>query len=281
MDAGRVENPFRGIVLYRAETGSTMQDARDFVRTHESYHGIVIVAGFQTAGRGRGVNRSWSCAAGQGLLFTLILDTKQLQLREPTPFSTSDFGSSTLPLRAGLALASALEENYRLAPSVKWPNDVLVENKKIAGILCEAHAAYQLLAMGLNVGAGSVPIDSGLRWPATSLEAEIGAMPPLEVLLSQILRSVDRALEEKNLKTAIEARLFGLGKSVRFNPGADTVNSTTDAIEGRVLGVSESGALLLRLSRDEREICFHSGEISYGEAGSEAGSTEERHESCS
>ncbi len=277
MDADRVENPFDGTVLYRAETGSTMQDARDFVRTHENFHGAVIVAGFQSEGRGRGAGRRWACPAGEGLLFTLIFDTTQLRRPELTTSSATDFGISTLPLLAGLALAAVLEENYELVPMVKWPNDVLVKDRKIAGILCEAHSTYQLLAMGVNVGPGSVPVDPGLRWPATSVAAETGSRPPLELLLSQILRSVDRTLEEKSLKTAIERRLYGLGRKVWFVPGVGNQVSGADRIEGRLAGVSESGALLLRRSGDDREIACLAGEISFNGTGP----TGDRLESCS
>ncbi len=259
MNPETVDNPFGGKVIYLPQTESTMLDARELGRSGPNAHGSVVVAGFQSAGRGRGGGRSWICPSGEGLLFTLVL---------ADPSAPRPYGLSTLPLRAGLALARALEEDYHLTARVKWPNDVLVSGRKIAGILCEAYPGFQLLAMGINVGLRSVPPGpagndaAALRWPATSLAEQAGSPPEHGELLTRVLYRVQAALKDDRWLTELNERLFGLDRRVRFLTGrpGDQI-----AAVGRVMGIAESGSIRIRRESDGRELSFPGGELEFFE----------------
>lgn len=255
MNPDLVDNPFGGKVIYFPETESTMIDARKLGRSGPRAHGSVVVAGFQSAGRGRGRGRSWICPNGEGLLFTLVL--ADAPDRRP-------YGVTALPLRAGLALARVLEEDYHLSALVKWPNDVLVAGNKIAGILCEAYPGFQLLAMGINVGLRSAPSAAAEaaapRWPATSLAAQTGGMTPHEELLTRVLHRVQAALANDHWCADLNARLFGADRTVRLVVGSPAAGRG-NAVVGRVAGVTESGSIRIRRESDGRELSFPSGEL--------------------
>ena len=120
------ESPFWGApIYYQAETDSTMLDAA-FLVSRGTPSGTVVVAGFQHAGRGRYAERKWVSKPGDGLLFTLILDSEFLET-----------ALELTPLLVGLGVALYVEERARRPCLIKWPNDVLADGGKISGILCE------------------------------------------------------------------------------------------------------------------------------------------------
>ena len=106
--------------------------------------GTVIRAGFQSRGRGRIPGRVWSADAGGNLLFTLILSTRAF------PFPVT-----RIPLLCGLALCRYFSTVFRLEPLIKWPNDVLIDEKKVSGILCEARGERILIGIGINCNQSS------------------------------------------------------------------------------------------------------------------------------
>ena len=133
-----IRNPFGAPVFYQAETGSTMDDAREIVHrfTAEGIpvaEGTVAAAGFQHGGRGRIPARKWDSPPGENLICTTILHF-------PPP--------ACITLRTGLAVA---ETFARFLPAgagdveIKWPNDVLCAGRKLAGILCESDGRFVYL----------------------------------------------------------------------------------------------------------------------------------------
>ena len=153
-----------GIILHKEETESTMDDARAAVETGRG-HGTVCSADRQRRGRGRMPGRRWE-NGDAAILFTLIL--------------RRDSVSSAYPLTQLLALALCrrLEGAYGVPVRIKWPNDVLADSRKIAGILVETQGEFYLAGIGLNVEVPA-PAGSGgdLRLPAAGL-AEWAAPPP-------------------------------------------------------------------------------------------------------
>lgn len=132
--------------------------------------GLVLAAREQTAGRGRG-GRSWSAPPGRSLAFSVLL-----RPLVPTPQLLS------LPMAAALATSDVLREHH-LVPTLKWPNDVRVGERKISGVLLETVGPVAILGIGLNVNmtpAEAAAIDQ----PATSLRIETGAEYALEPLLA-------------------------------------------------------------------------------------------------
>jgi len=158
--------------IFRKETTvSTNLDAR------EGESGDVFVAEFQSAGRGR-LDHTWLSAKGENLTFSVVLAGAG---RPPSEIAT-------LPLVVGLAVVKALAS---LAPlSLKWPNDVLCEGRKLAGILCERYGDNVIAGIGLNVNQTEFPPE--IAWRATSLAVLCGRCFDRETVLSDVLKSLDK-----------------------------------------------------------------------------------------
>lgn len=196
--------------------------------------GTLVLANEQTAGRGR-LDRSWSTPRGVALALSLIL----------RPGGMSSAGLMALNALGALAVAEAVEE-LALNATIKWPNDVLIGQRKAAGVLVEAawrgdEMEYAVLGIGVNVKQGSAPPDRAVRWPATSLEAAAGRSVGRVNLLARVLRSLDRWLEQLGsveLQQALERRLAYVGQTVE-------VRLRSGLVEGTLLGLSAQGQLRL------------------------------------
>lgn len=121
------------------QTGSTNADLLEAARAGAA-EGLVLVAEEQTAGRGR-LGRTWSAPAGAALTFSVLL--------RPAGVPPTRLG--WLPLLTGVAVAAAVRAETGVPASLKWPNDVLVGERKLAGILAEAHSDAVVVGVGLNV----------------------------------------------------------------------------------------------------------------------------------
>src|ERR1700747_609491 len=122
------------------ESGSTNSDLLARAAAGEDINGLVLIAEHQTAGRGR-MGRVWSAAPRAQLTLSIGVDAADVP--------TSVWG--WLPLAAGLAVVDAVKANAGRAAALKWPNDVLVGNGKLAGILSEVAAKAIVVGIGLNV----------------------------------------------------------------------------------------------------------------------------------
>jgi BirA family biotin operon repressor/biotin-[acetyl-CoA-carboxylase] ligase len=153
------------------ETGSTNADLLEEARA-DAAEGLVLVAETQTAGRGR-LGRAWSTPPRAALACSVLL-------RPAVPPSARAW----LPLLTGIAVAAALRAEAGVTASLKWPNDVLVADRKIAGILAEAHGDAIVAGVGLNVTltAAELPVPT-----ATSLLLERAACLDRERLLAAML----------------------------------------------------------------------------------------------
>ena len=212
-------------------------------------HGALVTARHQRAGRGRH-GRAWTDAPGASLMLSLVLRPR---LR---PDALALVG-----LAAGLALAEALD-GFGVDARVKWPNDVRVGGRKLAGVLAEARwegrRPVVLVGVGLNVGPASVPALHADR--ATSLAAvaarPVGRLDPLGPFLDRFGRRLDdvEAAPDRLVADA-ERRMEGVGEPVRVAfPGVER-----PALEGRVLGLGPDGALRLATAEGERAV--RAGEV--------------------
>ena len=188
--------------------------------------GALVWADAQSAGRGR-LGRSWSSPAGLGLYGSLILRTD----------------APALALKAGLALARAVEEVAGLPAQCKWPNDVLCRGHKIGGILCEARDQRIVVGIGLNVNQQTEDLPDRPIFPASSLLLETGRAFEVEPLLDPILAALETVLDDENWRATYENRLCGRGEIAR-------VGGTI----GVVLGVDGDGSLRLQTADGPRTI---------------------------
>ena len=231
-----VANACGGPVAYLAETGSTMDDARELC-AQSPEHGTVLVAGHQTAGRGRGDGRIWLDEAGQNLLFSVILQSPAA-------------ASPPVPLIAAVAVARALEREYGLSPQIKWPNDIILQTAatpastepvecKPAGILAEYRAPWLVLGIGLNVDQRRFA--AGPEIAPTSLALH-GITADRYRLLAVVLDELQLQLAEPAWQPLLHARLWRCGREVRLTAPDGTVH------RGVVAGVDRDGRLLLKPS---------------------------------
>jgi BirA family biotin operon repressor/biotin-[acetyl-CoA-carboxylase] ligase len=176
LPGGRLSGPLRA---YRS-VPSTQALARAWAEAGAP-EGAVVVADHQTEGRGRR-GRAWTAPAGTALLFSLVL-------RPPLPASRWP----EIPLVAGCAVADALEAAAGVAPTLKWPKDVLVGGRKLAGILAEGAAGASplvVLGVGVNVSQGDGDWPPDLVGRARSLSG-LGAAVAPAALLTAILARLD------------------------------------------------------------------------------------------
>lgn len=150
---------------YYPITGSTNEDALAWA-ANGALEGSLVIADQQTSGRGR-QGRKWITKAGTGLAFSFIFKPKKAELNYLQLFS---------PIGA-VAVCQAIQMDYSIKAQVKWPNDVLLDKKKVGGILAESYwlddqVKALVLGIGINLTPESVPEQSSLRFPATCLETE-------------------------------------------------------------------------------------------------------------
>jgi BirA family biotin operon repressor/biotin-[acetyl-CoA-carboxylase] ligase len=219
--------PLRAAALVRAlepdgwrvevvpSVGSTNAVVAERARTGEP-HGLVIVAEEQTEGRGR-LDRSWLSPARAGLTFSVLLRPSV----EPELLGW-------VPLWGGLAVAMAVREHAEVDAVLKWPNDVLIEGRKVAGLLAEVADGAVILGIGLNVTTrrAELPHDA-----ATSLALEGAATTDRETLLKSVLRSLSGVLGDRNT-TSYRELCSTLGRQVRVElPGDRSVEGTAEAVD--------------------------------------------------
>ena len=213
--------------LHFRRTGSTNDRARELAAAGAP-HGTLVTAAEQTEGRGR-QGRAWTAPAGRALLCSLVL-------RDPPRL---------LPLAAGVAVAELAGERAAL----KWPNDVLLGGRKLAGILVEGRPQerWSVLGIGLNVALQAVDFPPELRGRATSLALAPAAIEPS---LARLLALLERWLAEPQeaVLAAFRARDALLGRPLRWDGGS-----------GIGAGVDGDGRLVV--SAGERRLALDAGEV--------------------
>lgn len=221
--AAQMPDPFR--LLWREKVSSTNDELR-ILAEQGTAEGLVLVAGEQTAGRGRR-GAAWFSQPDESLVFSVLL----------RPQEARGFWSR-ISLIAGLAVAEALEKHVPLA-EIKWPNDVLIGGRKIAGILVETGKDFVILGIGININS----IDFPSELQATSLKLETGSAVAREVVLLGVvsnlarhLRRIDRDFE--GVLRAIAERCYLTGQMV-------AMNCADGKREGVVKGIGTGGELLL------------------------------------
>jgi BirA family biotin operon repressor/biotin-[acetyl-CoA-carboxylase] ligase len=215
-------------------------------------HGSVVVAEEQTAGKGR-LRRPWFSPPGCGIYVTVVLKP-QIPVRD----------APQVLLVAGLAVVKVLSCRYDIPASVKWPNDVLIRGKKVAGMLAEMQSDQDLVrflvvGVGINVNQKPEDMQGEFRYPATSIAIERGEPTPRQELLPAFLQQLEKEYErfiEKGfgaLLPELEEASGVIGKSI-------TILSGQDEITGTVTGLTPEGGLKI-LNQDGKEEVIWVGDI--------------------
>ena len=210
-------------------TSSTQHIARRLIEQGLASMGDAVIADEQTAGQGR-FGRSWISPSG-GMYATIILSSDPL-----------------LSLKAGLALVCVLRRAGVSAASLKWPNDVLVEDRKIAGVLIETAGEHSLVGIGLNLTA--TPLDC-----STCVSHYVDVISRDDWALSIISEISRQALISLDMDAYREACLT-LGRPVRL----ERLGQQPD-VEGIAVDVDEHGRLVVMTAEGKRTVssgeCFH------------------------
>ena len=236
----------RGPVVYKASTTSTSDDIRQ-LGIDGAGEGAVVVAGVQTAGRGRR-GRKWNGQPGQTLMFSVLL-------RPALP--VEDWPA--LGIVAGLAVAGACAQLTGAAIGTKWPNDVVYQGRKLCGLLLEARAPqFAVLGIGVNVHGQPADLPRDLREIATTLEAISPAPVSSRQLLPAILQHLDRRYhllcggQEEALLAEHRERESLLAQPVTVALGEETLTGT-------VVDVTAAGGLVVQTAAGRRVVS--SGEV--------------------
>jgi BirA family transcriptional regulator, biotin operon repressor / biotin---[acetyl-CoA-carboxylase] ligase len=219
--------------LHLREIGSTSDRARELADAGAP-HGTLVTTDHQVAGRGR-QGRTWTTPAGRALTMSIVL-------RDVTPM---------LPLAAGVAVADAVGATA----AIKWPNDILLGGRKVAGILAEARPqdGWAVLGIGINVALREDDLPPDLRDRATTL----GRAPEdVEVVLAAVLSALEIRLAQSPelLLDAWRARDALAGRHVTWDAGAGVAD-----------GVDAAGRLIVRLA-DGGSTALDAGEVHLGGA---------------
>ena len=219
---------------HHRRTDSTNERARELAE-RGAPSGTIVTAGEQTAGRGR-QGRAWAAPPGKALLYSAIL--RPLDERH-----------GLLPLAVPLAVCESVESVAPVSCRVKWPNDVWIEERKVAGALIEARPPdWAVIGVGLNVAIEPGEFADDLRWPATSVGHDV----TVEAMLSALNRrlgewvpaSPERVLEAYRERDALR------GRTVAWEggpPGSEGGRGTASGVDGagNLLVETEAGEPLV------------------------------------
>ncbi len=252
MDEGELQAALAGLPLgglrFYASTGSTNDEALAWAA--EGARDLsVVVADAQTAGRGR-AGRKWHTPPTVALALSVVL----------RPLSVERLLPGRVAGLAALALVQCCK-GLGLEPQIKWPNDILLGGRKVAGILVESAWAGNsldaaVIGIGVNVAAAAVPTADQLSFPATSLEQELGRTLNRAGLIREILAALQSWRERIGGREFIEAWEEALAfKGQQVAVGLDG----EPPLNGTLLGLEPDGSL--RLSSEEMPTIVHFGEI--------------------
>jgi len=236
---------------YYDEIESTNVEAKNLAAAGAP-EGTVVVAEQQSAGRGR-LGRRWTSPAGKGLLFSVVL-------RPPVDMADVHL----LTIAAAIAACDAIESLTDVSVRIKWPNDLLIDDRKVGGILLEAAGEqdaidWVVVGIGLNVNTEYNELPVALRRTAVSLKTASGKPVDRSELLARLLLSLEERYMDAvrngfdRVLTDFRARDYLARRSI-------SVQTRRGPVTGVALGVDEKGALLVQLPHRHVQR-FHSGDV--------------------
>ena len=218
-------------IYFFESVGSTMTEAAKLADAGAA-HGTVVLAEEQSAGVGR-LGREWISPPEAGVYCSIVMRLKLAPANIPIA-----------SLLVGLAAADAIQKTTNLLCDLRWPNDVLIGERKAAGIL--AHLIDDCVIAGIGINVNQLGFPSDLRTPATSLRMECnGKQQSRESLVVQLLESLDAFCEKLNSEGTGEIlRAFSAASSYARNRRVTVEES---GAHGTTAGLDENGFLMIRL----------------------------------
>lgn len=240
--------------IIHKESVSSTQKLAHITALENAEHGTIIIADEQVGGKGRS-NRSFHSKKDEGIWMSIVLRPDILPYEAPQ-----------LTLLTATILAQVLDQYKNIQPQIKWPNDILINGKKIAGILTEMQAEqdkvlYVIIGIGINVNQDRDSFPEDIRSKVTSLSIEKGQKIDMIKLIQEIIESFeekfDLYLEQgfPNVKTTWEKYGFRINEQLE-------IKTSNETWLGKFLGIAEDGALLAKRASGVTEKVY-SAEISW------------------
>jgi BirA family biotin operon repressor/biotin-[acetyl-CoA-carboxylase] ligase len=239
-------------LVYRPRTDSTQDDARGMLSRWPLPSGAIILAEGQTSGRGRD-GRAWVSPPDVGLYFTLLVYTQPETLRSL---------AYVTPLAIALAAEEAVaKQGASIRAGLKWPNDILIDDRKLAGVLIETTESQDgepvaLVGVGINVNL-DVAIYPEIASIATSLRDALGYDVPREEVLAAFCNHFE-ALYAAAVAGSTEP--FEAWKQRLVTLGRDVIATGAETIRGRAIDVDPDGALIIETAAGAR-IRVYAGDV--------------------
>jgi len=223
-----------------------MVDARELIPRNPPT-GTLVLAYDQTEGKGRIEGRKWLSVKGESLTFTILIKN-----------SDFEFTLSLFPLFTGYCLAGFLKKEFGIESSIKWPNDVLINGRKISGILCENSSGYVLCGIGINCNQENMEEISGGK--GISIFDLTGVTSDINDLLIKFLNFMKDNWDNKNWKDIVSRQLYNKGQKVVFY---DSLTGKDNPVAGIIEGIGEDGELIMTEESTGQRKKYYSGEISF------------------
>ena len=246
-----------------SETRSTNDDLLERWRAGQLIDPVARIAHKQTAGKGR-AGRSWLANPADSLCFSLAF-----------PFKRTPAELSGLSLLVGLAVISGIANACELSESklhelglrLKWPNDLLLNSAKLAGILIEGgqakagDATWMIIGIGINLcNVEIIEASLGNSFKASSLQQITNPPPDVEYLWLKLIASLEHHLTEFDLHGFKSCKESWMQWDAYLDQAVCISGAGKDAIYGIAKGIDESGALLLQ--QENKTIAIHAGDVS-------------------
>tara|TARA_B100001741_G_scaffold307264_1_gene301850 strand:- start:88 stop:840 length:753 start_codon:yes stop_codon:yes gene_type:complete len=226
-------------IEYFSFTESTNDDAFEFINNNEAEDGMLIITDNQTNGRGRR-NNKWHSSPGNNLTFSLILK------------KTDDPDLSLFSILIGVAIVKGIERFTNINCTLKWPNDIILNKKKIGGILIETkhNSPFFVIGVGLNVNQQEMPVE--IEKTASSLRIEKTNPIQREPLLAFILNEFENLYNSESINWIAEWKKYcdHINKPVSFNHNNELVN-------GLFIDINNDGNAIVNI--EEQQVIISSG----------------------
>lgn len=255
MDAQLITQALEGLPVrhfrYFDQIDSTNDEASRWLQ-QDAPHLALVIADEQRQGKGR-AGRRWVTRPGAALAFSLVYRFSGNLSEALSPAWLSALG--------GMAVSQALQRDYKLAAEIKWPNDVLIQRRKVAGVLAEAQwdgseLRSAVLGIGVNIAHAALPPPGELLFPATCVESELGRR--IERL--DLLRSILEMLFFWQDRVSLPLFLSTWWENLAFRHEIVQIAGLGQLIEGQIDGLEKDGALRI-IDATGQVHQVHAGEV--------------------
>lgn len=240
-------------IIHKQSIPSTQTLAHELAQ-QGTQHGTVVIADEQTEGKGR-MNRPWQSVSEKGIWLSMILKP-----------SIPPFLAPQLTLLTATVLADVITAHTNIRPQIKWPNDILMNGKKVAGILTEMQAEqdrilYVVIGIGLNVNQTYDDLHKNIQQTATSLYCETDKEWDIKQLIHEMLLTFEKSYATyiehgfPNVKNKWESYGFKIGEEIN-------IKTLKGKWQATFLGIAEDGALLTKMPSGETKKIY-SAEIDW------------------